>query len=171
MPIWCDPPNLCRSVLSLTPRTEIEGEIWMQQMGLQTQLMSQALCKISRNVSKAGCTLIFLHQIRCKIDVSYGNAEVTSGGIALKFLASLCLKIQLIEKDNFVNGNEDSRLHERARPYKLAEFAIIFGARVSKPSCIFTCAEVMDVVARKQSCNSYRDLRLGQGRDSGTQYF
>ncbi|GMH31072.1 hypothetical protein Nepgr_032915 [Nepenthes gracilis] len=150
------------SVLALTPHAEIEGEIWMQQMDLQTQLVSQALCKISRNASKVGCTLIFLHQIRRKIDVSYGNAEVTSEGIALKFLASLRLEIQLIEKDNSVNGNEDSGLHERARPYKPAEFAIIFGAGVNKPGCIFTCIEVMDVVARKRSWNSYRNPLYGE---------
>ncbi|GMH23029.1 hypothetical protein Nepgr_024872 [Nepenthes gracilis] len=106
------------SILALTPRAEIEGEIWMQQMGLQTQLMSQTLRKLSGIASKAGCTLIFLNQIRCKIGVYYANSEVTSGGIALKFFASLCLEI---------------------RP------------RVSKPGCISTYAEVMDVVTRKWS--------------------
>ncbi|TQD88460.1 hypothetical protein C1H46_025984 [Malus baccata] len=82
------------SVSALTPRAEIEGEIGMQQMGLQARLMSQALRKMSGNASKAGCTLIFLNQIRYKIGVYYGNPEVTSGGIALKFFASVRLEIR-----------------------------------------------------------------------------
>ncbi|XP_050944004.1 DNA repair protein recA homolog 1, chloroplastic isoform X4 [Cucumis melo] len=86
------------SVSALTPRAEIEGEIGMQQMGLQARLMSQALRKMSGNASKAGCTLIFLNQIRYKIGVYYGNPEVTSGGIALKFFASLRLEIRPIGK-------------------------------------------------------------------------
>ncbi|GMH28886.1 hypothetical protein Nepgr_030729 [Nepenthes gracilis] len=147
------------SILALTPCAEIEGENWMQQMDLQTQLVSQALCKISGNASNAGCTLIFLHQIRRKSDASYGNAEITSGGIVLKFLASLCPEIQLIEKDNSVNGNEDNGLHKRARP---AEFAILIGAGVTKPGGIFTCTEVIDVVARKRSWNSYSDPLCGE---------
>ncbi|CAI0409846.1 unnamed protein product [Linum tenue] len=86
------------SVSALTPRAEIEGEIGMQQMGLQARLMSQALRKMSGNASKAGCTLIFLNQIRYKIGVYYGNPEVTSGGIALKFFASVRLEIRSIGK-------------------------------------------------------------------------
>ncbi|GMH23617.1 hypothetical protein Nepgr_025460 [Nepenthes gracilis] len=126
---------------------------------LQTQLVSQALCKISENASNIGCTLIFMHQIRCKSDASYGNAKITSGGITLKFMASFCLKIQLIEKDNAVNGNEDSGLHRRAGP---AEFAIIIGAGVTKPGCIFTGTEVIDVTARKWPWNSYKDSLCGE---------
>ncbi|PWA96077.1 recA DNA recombination family protein [Artemisia annua] len=106
------------SVSALTPRAEIEGEIGMQQMGLQARLMSQALRKMSGNASKAGCTLIFLNQIRYKIGVYYGNPEVTSGGIALKFFASVRLEIRPIGKIKSVKGDEDIGLKVRVRVQK-----------------------------------------------------
>ncbi|KAK8964105.1 hypothetical protein KSP40_PGU018807 [Platanthera guangdongensis] len=164
------------SVSALTPRAEIEGEIGMQQIGLQARLMSQALRKMSGNASKAGCTLIFLNQIRYKIGVFYGNPEVTSGGIALKFFASLRLEIRPIGK--IKSGDEDIGIRVRvrvqkskvSRPYKLAEFEIIFGEGVGKLGCVLDCAETMDVVAKKGSWYSYRDHRLGQGRDKALQF-
>ncbi|RWR88708.1 AAA+ ATPase domain-containing protein [Cinnamomum micranthum f. kanehirae] len=166
------------SVSALTPRAEIEGEIGMQQMGLQARLMSQALRKMSGNASKAACTLIFLNQIRYKIGVFYGNPEVTSGGIALKFFASLRLEIRPTGKIKSVKGDEDIGVKVRvrvqkskvSRPYKQAELEIIFGEGVSKLGCILDCAEVMDVVVRKGSWYSYGDHRLGQGRDKALQY-
>ncbi|KAI7731810.1 hypothetical protein M8C21_002214 [Ambrosia artemisiifolia] len=166
------------SVSALTPRAEIEGEIGMQQMGLQARLMSQALRKMSGNASKAGCTLIFLNQIRYKIGVYYGNPEVTSGGIALKFFASVRLEIRPIGKIKSVKGDEDIGLKVRvrvqkskvSRPYKQAEFEIIFGEGASKLGCILDCAEMMDIVLKKGSWYSYGDQRLGQGRDRSLQY-
>ncbi|CAL0303702.1 unnamed protein product [Lupinus luteus] len=166
------------SVSALTPRAEIEGEIGMQQMGLQARLMSQALRKMSGNASKAGCTLIFLNQIRYKIGVYYGNPEVTSGGIALKFFASLRLEVRSIGKIKSAKGDEEIGVKVRARvqkskvsrPYKIAEFEIIFGEGVSKLGCILDCAEMMDVVLKKGSWYSYGDHRLGQGRDKAIQY-
>ncbi|KAJ0045521.1 hypothetical protein Pint_04975 [Pistacia integerrima] len=183
------------SVSALTPRAEIEGEIGMQQMGLQARLMSQALRKMSGNASKAGCTLIFLNQIRYKIGVYYGNPEVTSGGIALKFFASVRLEIRSTGKIKSVKGDEDIGLRVRvrvqkskyallwclkfeygiylwqvSRPYKQAEFEIIFGEGVSKLGCVLDCAEMMDVVVRKGAWYSYGDNRLGQGRDKALQY-
>ncbi|XP_071698058.1 DNA repair protein recA homolog 1, chloroplastic-like isoform X2 [Rutidosis leptorrhynchoides] len=156
------------SVSALTPRAEIEGEIGMQQMGLQARLMSQALRKMSGNASKAGCTLIFLNQIRYKIGVFYGNPEVTSGGIALKFFASVRLEIRPIGKIKSVKGDEDIGLKVRvrvqkskvSRPYKQAEFEIIFGEGASKMGCILDCAEMMDIVLKKGSWYSYRDQRF-----------
>lgn len=166
------------SVSALTPRAEIEGEIGMQQMGLQARLMSQALRKMSGNASKAGCTLIFLNQIRYKIGVYYGNPEVTSGGIALKFFASVRLEIRPIGKIKSAKGDEDIGLKVRvrvqkskvSRPYKQAEFEIIFGEGVSKLGCILDCAEITDIVLKKGSWFSYRDHRLGQGREKALQY-
>ncbi|CAK9325375.1 unnamed protein product [Citrullus colocynthis] len=166
------------SVSALTPRAEIEGEIGMQQMGLQARLMSQALRKMSGNASKAGCTLIFLNQIRYKIGVYYGNPEVTSGGIALKFFASLRLEIRPIGKLKSAKGDEEIGIRVRvrvqkskvSRPYKQAEFEIIFGEGVGKLGCILDCAEIMDVVVKKGSWYSYGDHRLGQGRDRALQY-
>ncbi|KAE9617076.1 hypothetical protein Lal_00034061 [Lupinus albus] len=166
------------SVSALTPRAEIEGEIGMQQMGLQARLMSQALRKMSGNASKAGCTLIFLNQIRYKIGVYYGNPEVTSGGIALKFFASLRLEVRSIGKIKSAKGDEEIGLKVRvrvqkskvSRPYKTAEFEIIFGEGVNKLGCILDCAEMMDVVLKKGSWYSYGDHRLGQGREKAIQY-
>ncbi|KAG1368458.1 DNA repair protein recA, chloroplastic [Cocos nucifera] len=166
------------SVSALTPRAEIEGEIGMQQIGLQARLMSQALRKMSGNASKAGCTLIFLNQIRYKIGVFYGNPEVTSGGIALKFFASLRLEIRPLGKIKSSKGDEDIGVRVRvrvqkskvSRPYKQAEFEIIFGEGVSKLGCVLDCAEMMDVVAKKGSWYSYEEQRLGQGREKALQY-
>ncbi|XP_052208204.1 DNA repair protein recA homolog 1, chloroplastic isoform X3 [Diospyros lotus] len=166
------------SVSALTPRAEIEGEIGMQQMGLQARLMSQALRKMSGNASKAGCTLIFLNQIRHKIGVYYGNPEVTSGGIALKFFASLRLEIRTIGKIKSAKGDEDIGIRVRvrvqkskvSRPYKQAEFEITFGEGVSNLGCILDCAEMMNIVLKKGSWYSYGDNRLGQGRDRALQY-
>nr|XP_011469340.1 PREDICTED: DNA repair protein recA homolog 1, chloroplastic isoform X2 [Fragaria vesca subsp. vesca] len=166
------------SVSALTPRAEIEGEIGMQQMGLQARLMSQALRKMSGNASKAGCTLIFLNQIRYKIGVYYGNPEVTSGGIALKFFASVRLEIRSTGKIKSVKGDEEIGVRVRvrvqkskvSRPYKQAEFEIVFGEGVSKLGCILDCAEMMDVIVKKGSWYSYGDHRLGQGRDKSLQY-
>ncbi|CAB4271950.1 unnamed protein product [Prunus armeniaca] len=188
------------SVSALTPRAEIEGEIGMQQMGLQARLMSQALRKMSGNASKAGCTLIFLNQIRYKIGVYYGNPEVTSGGIALKFFASVRLEIRSTGKIKSVKGDEEiggtgscksakdnctfsinfiagikydklsCHYLKVSRPYKQAEFEIVFGEGVGKLGCILDCAETMDVVVKKGSWYSYGDNRLGQGRDKALQY-
>ncbi|GMN54512.1 hypothetical protein TIFTF001_023631 [Ficus carica] len=156
----------------------VDGEIGMQQMGLQARLMSQALRKMSGNASKAGCTLIFLNQIRYKIGVYYGNPEVTSGGIALKFFASVRLEIRSTGKIKSVKGDEEIGLRVRvrvqkskvSRPYKQAEFEIIFGEGASKLGCVLDCAEIMDVIAKKGSWYSYGDHRLGQGRDKSLQY-
>ncbi|PKA66019.1 DNA repair protein recA like 1, chloroplastic [Apostasia shenzhenica] len=164
------------SVSALTPRAEIEGEIGMQQIGLQARLMSQALRKMSGNASKAACTLIFLNQIRYKIGVFYGNPEVTSGGIALKFFASLRLEIRSIGKIKY--GDEDIGIRVRvrvqkskvSRPYKQAEFEIMFGEGVSKMGCVLDCAETMDIVLKKGSWYSYQEHRLGQGRDKALQF-
>ncbi|KAH1210239.1 DNA repair protein recA 1, chloroplastic [Glycine soja] len=166
------------SVSALTPRAEIEGEIGMQQIGLQARLMSQALRKMSGNASKAGCTLIFLNQIRYKIGVYYGNPEVTSGGIALKFFASLRLEVRPTGKIKSAKGDEEIGLKVRlrvqkskvSRPYKIAEFEIIFGEGISKLGCILDCAEMTDIVSKKGSWYSYGDHRLGQGRDKAIQY-
>ncbi|KAF6150657.1 hypothetical protein GIB67_022269 [Kingdonia uniflora] len=166
------------SVSALTPRAEIEGEIGMQQIGLQARLMSQALRKMSGNASKAGCTIIFLNQIRYKIGVFYGNPEVTSGGVALKFFASLRLETRATGKIKSVKGDEDIGVKVRvrvqkskvSRPYKQTELEIIFGLGVSKLGCVLDCAEMMEIIAKKGSWYSYGDHRLGQGRDKALQY-
>ncbi|XP_059070051.1 DNA repair protein recA homolog 1, chloroplastic isoform X1 [Cryptomeria japonica] len=166
------------SVSALTPRAEIEGEIGMQQIGLQARLMSQALRKMSGNAAKAGCTLIFLNQIRYKIGVFYGSPEVTSGGIALKFFASVRLEIRSTGKIKSPKGDEDIGIKARvrvqkskvSRPYKQAEFDIIFGEGVHQLGCILDCSEMLDIVSKKGSWYNYGDLRLAQGREKALQY-
>lgn len=166
------------SVSALTPRAEIEGEIGMQQMGLQARLMSQALRKMSANAARANCTIIFLNQIRYKIAVMYGNPEVTSGGLALKFFASLRLDIRNTGKIKSPRGEDDIGIRARvrvqkskvSRPYKQAEFDIIFGEGICKLGSLLDSAETVGVVVRKGAWYSYGETRLGQGRDKVVQF-
>ncbi|KAL3681397.1 hypothetical protein R1sor_024353 [Riccia sorocarpa] len=161
------------SVSALTPRAEIEGEIGMQQIGLQARLMSQALRKMSANASRAGCTLIFINQIRHKVGVMFGNPEITSGGLALKFFASLRLEIRSAGKIKSPKGEDDVGIRARvrvqkskvSRPYRQAEFDIIFGEGICTRGCILDCAETVGVILKKGSWYSFGDTRLGQGRE------
>ncbi|KAG0616502.1 hypothetical protein M758_5G120500 [Ceratodon purpureus] len=166
------------SVSALTPRAEIEGEIGMQQMGLQARLMSQALRKMSTNAARAGCTIIFLNQIRYKVAVMYGNPEVTSGGLALKFFASLRIDIRNIGKIKSPTGDDDVGIKSRvrvqkskvSRPYKQAEFDIIFGEGICRLGCMLDSSEAVGVVVRKGAWYSFGEIRLGQGRDKVVQF-
>lgn len=166
------------SVSALTPRAEIEGEIGMQQMGLQARLMSQALRKMSANAARANCTIIFLNQIRYKIAVMYGNPEVTSGGLALKFFASLRLDIRNTGKIKSPRGDDDIGIRARvrvqkskvSRPYKQAEFDIMFGEGICKLGCMLDSSEAVGVVVRKGAWYSFGETRLGQGRDKVVQF-
>ncbi|CAM6091138.1 unnamed protein product [Calypogeia fissa] len=167
------------SVSALTPRAEIEGEIGMQQIGLQARLMSQALRKMSANASKAACTLIFINQIRMKVGIMFGNPEITSGGLALKFFASLRLEIRQTGKIKSPKGEDDIGVRARvrvvkskvSRPYKQAEFDIMFGEGISTIGCILDCAEQLGVIVKKGSWYSFGDTRLGQGREKVIQFF
>ncbi|RID54803.1 hypothetical protein BRARA_G02096 [Brassica rapa] len=170
--IVCQPDN-GEMALEIADRMCRSGAV-----DLISRLMSQALRKMSGNASKAGCTLIFLNQIRYKIGVYYGNPEVTSGGIALKFFASVRLEIRSAGKIKSSKGDEDIGLRARvrvqkskvSRPYKQAEFEIMFGEGVSKLGCVLDCAEIMEVVVKKGSWYSYEDQRLGQGREKALQH-
>ncbi|XP_068653949.1 DNA repair protein recA homolog 1, chloroplastic-like [Aristolochia californica] len=133
------------SVSALTPRAEIEGEIGMKQMGLQARLMSQALQQLSGNASKAGCTLIFLNQIRYKIGVFYGSPEVTSGSIALKFFASHRLEIRPIGKIKTVQGEEDIGLKVCVRVQK-SKPSVFLGSAYRLRENPPICSEIEKVV-------------------------
>jgi recombination protein RecA len=164
------------SVAALTPRAEIEGEMGDAHMGLQARLMSQALRKITSNISKSGCTVIFLNQLRQKIGVTYGNPEVTTGGNALKFYASVRLDIRRIQ--TLKKGTEEYGIRAKVKvaknkvapPFRLAEFDILFGRGVSTLGCMLDLAEDTGLIIRKGAWYSYNSDNIGQGRESTIQY-
>ncbi|MGR3278840.1 recombinase RecA [Acaryochloris marina NIES-2412] len=165
------------SVAALTPRAEIEGDMGDSHMGLQARLMSQALRKITSNISKSGSTVIFLNQLRQKIGVTYGSPEVTTGGNALKFYASVRLdirRIQTLKKgtDMFgIRAKVKVAKNKVAPPFRIAEFDILFGQGISTIGCLVDMAEETDVIVRKGAWYSYDGNNIGQGRENTIQYF
>jgi recombination protein RecA len=160
------------SVAALVPRAEIEGEIGQLQVGAQARLMSAALRKIAGNASRHDCTVIFLNQLRQKVGVIYGSPEVTSGGQALKYYASVRLEVRIKERiTSGADGQVGIRVKAKctknkvAPPYKLAEFDILFGSGISALGCLLDAAEAVQVVQRRGSWYYMGETRLAQGRD------
>ena len=165
------------SVAALVPRAEIEGEMGDLQVGLQARLMSKALRKIAGNIGKSGSTVIFLNQLRQKIGISYGNPEVTTGGTALKFYASVRLDIRRIqtlkkgsEGEYGIRAKVKVAKNKVAPPFRIAEFDIIFGTGISQIGCMLDLAEKTDVVSRKGAWYSYEGDNIAQGRDNAVKY-
>jgi recombination protein RecA len=164
------------SVAALVPRAEIEGEMGDAHVGLQARLMSQALRKITGNIGKSGCTVIFLNQLRQKIGVTYGNPETTTGGNALKFYASVRLdirRIQTLKKGTEEFGNRVKvkvAKNKVAPPFRIAEFDIVFGKGVSTLGCVVDLAEETGVIIRKGAWYSYNGDNIAQGRDNAIKY-
>lgn len=164
------------SVAALVPRAEIEGDMGDAHVGLQARLMSQALRKITGNIGKSGCTVIFLNQLRQKIGVTYGNPETTTGGNALKFYASVRLdirRIQTLKKGSEEFGNRVKvkvAKNKVAPPFRVAEFDIIFGKGVSRMGCIVDIAEETGVITRKGAWYSCNGDNIAQGRDNTIKY-
>ena len=160
------------SVAALTPRAELEGEMGDTHVGLQARLMSQALRKITANVSKSHCTVVFLNQLRLKIGVTYGNPEVTTGGNALKFYASVRMDIRRIQ--TLKKGTDDFGIRAKVKvaknkvapPFRIAEFDILFGQGISQLGCMLDLAEEAGIVIRKGAWYSYEGENIGQGRDN-----
>jgi len=156
----------------LVPRAEIEGEMGDTHVGLQARLMSQALRKITGNMGRSGCTVVFLNQLRQKIGVTYGNPEVTTGGQALKFYASVRLdirRIQTLKRGTDEYGNRAKvkvAKNKVAPPFRIAEFDIIFGKGISSLGCVVDLAEETGVIIRKGAWYSYNGDNLAQGRDN-----
>jgi recombination protein RecA len=160
------------SVAALVPRAEIEGDMGDSHVGLQARLMSQALRKLTGAVKSSGTALIFTNQLRQKIGIMFGNPETTTGGMALKFYASIRMDIRRIEsikQGTDVIGNRTRvtiRKNKVAPPFKVAEFDIMYNEGISTMGDLLDLGVSLDIVAKRGSFYNYGEIRLGQGREN-----
>jgi recombination protein RecA len=164
------------SVAALTPRAEIEGEMGDTHVGLQARLMSQALRKLTANIKRSNCMVIFINQIRMKIGVMFGSPETTTGGNALKFYASVRLDIRrigAIKKGDEILGNE-TRVkvvkNKVAPPFRKAEFEILYGQGISREGELIDIGVEQNIVDKSGSWYSYEGDRIGQGKENVRAY-
>ncbi len=164
------------SVAALTPQAEIDGEMGDSHVGLQARLMSQALRKLTAVASKSKCTIIFINQLREKVGVMYGNPEVTTGGKALKFYATV--RIDIRKTDAIKDGTEIVGNHVKAKivknkvapPFRVAEFDIMYGTGISALGCMVDVAVEKGIIVKSGSWFSYNDEKIGQGRERVLEY-
>jgi recombination protein RecA len=164
------------SVAALVPRAELEGEMGDSHMGLHARLMSQALRKLTGNVSSSNTMLIFLNQIRMKIGVMFGNPETTTGGQALKFYASLRMEIrrigQIKDREQVVGNQTRVKVvkNKLAPPFRQVEFDIMYGEGISKVGELIDLGVKANVVEKSGAWFSYDSQRIGQGRENAKQF-
>ncbi|MDQ3188071.1 MAG: recombinase RecA [Pseudomonadota bacterium] len=164
------------SVAALTPKAEIEGEMGDSLPGLQARLMSQALRKLTANINRTNCMVIFINQIRMKIGVMFGSPETTTGGNALKFYASVRLDIRRIgsiKKGDEVIGSETKVKvvkNKVAPPFKQANFDILYGEGISRHGEIVDLGSELNIVEKAGAWYSYNGDRIGQGKDNAREF-
>ncbi|MFQ7282341.1 MAG: recombinase RecA, partial [Christensenellales bacterium] len=164
------------SVAALVPKAEIEGDMGDSHVGLQARLMSQALRKLTSAISKSNTIVIFINQLREKVGVMFGNPEVTTGGKALKFYASIRLDIRKIEQlkqgTEFVGNRTRVKVvkNKVAPPFKQAEFDMIYGEGISREGSVLDMAVARDIVQKSGSWFAYNDTRIAQGKENARQF-
>lgn len=164
------------SVAALVPRAEIEGDMGDSPMGMQARLMSQALRKLSGVIKQTNTAVVFTNQLRQKIGVMFGNPETTTGGMALKFYASVRLDVRRIQSIKLGADIIGSRTRVRvvknkvAAPFRTAEFDIMYNEGISKAGDLLDLATNLDIITKRGSFYSYGDVRLGQGRENSKDF-
>ena len=164
------------SVAALVPRAEIEGDMGDSPMGMQARLMSQALRKLSGAIKQTNTAVVFTNQLRLKIGVMFGNPETTTGGMALKFYASVRLDVRRIQAIKLGTEIIGSRTRVRvvknkvAAPFRMTEFDIMYNEGISKAGDLLDLATTLEIVTKRGSFFSYGDIRLGQGRENAKDF-